>query len=182
MSGHELIFGRRRKRSGEMSRDVTLYQLDQACALPTALHGHQATKLRISRRVFDKLAHDGPQLRSGIDSLKSSNAVTQPGEKTDGEFIRDRHPKLFLRRERELARQSSVLGDASRGRSFEHHRRKSLASCRDDARASALDGLARRARSASTGFAEFRGFSRAKKELAKWQIIVLYVLPSVKHA
>jgi len=94
----------------EVSRDMALDHPDKAFAFPAALHGHQAMKLRILRRVYDELAHDQSQLRGGIDPIESANAVAQPGEKTDGEFIHNRHPKFFLGLEKEIEAAGIGLG------------------------------------------------------------------------
>lgn len=168
---HGVAFPRELCADREMSRDMTLDQTDQAFAFPAALHGDQAMELRALRRVFDELAHDQSQFRGGIDSIESANAVAQPGKKTDGEFIHDRHSKFFLRLEvvdRQLVRHARVLGNNAQRSSFETHRRSlSRAAAMMRARVSALDGLARRvrgARSASTGFAVFRGFSAGEKK------------------
>ena len=55
-------------------------------------------------------------------------------EKTDGQFVHDRHPKLFFGFEivgRQLVLYARLLGYASQRRPFETHRGKSLA-CRFD--------------------------------------------------
>lgn len=176
MSGHELILGRQGRcgctevawphdpqgsafpytlcADREMSRDMTLDQPHQAFAFPKALHGSQAMERRALRRVFDELAHDQSRFRGRIEF---ANAFAQPGKKTDGEFVHDRHSKFLLRLEvvrRQLVRHARVLGSEAPSKP---NVARPLVAWRD-----------------STVLV-------AKKILARWQIFVLYNLPMVKH-